>query len=209
MADVFPRIAHEMGHIDVPEKLSSSGAVGIRWSYIGGESGTSGTFRHVAVDGIENVASVLEQVEDGLFDEIEYLELSACPGGCVGGVLNVADPYLARARIRAIRRSMSHQKNFLRAGEVPGYLIKKEKLRPISAMQLSGDLFEAMDMLDRIQAMRDQLPGLDCGSCGCPNCRSLAEDAVRGRKKLTDCVFYNGKAKTNQNVIVEYDERSD
>ncbi|WP_049817894.1 (Fe-S)-binding protein [Thermosediminibacter oceani] len=34
-----------------------------------------------------------------------------------------------------------------------------------------------------------ELPGLDCGSCGCPNCRSLAKDIVQGRAKETDCIF--------------------
>ncbi|MCR4431823.1 MAG: hypothetical protein NUV45_12515 [Tepidanaerobacteraceae bacterium] len=33
------------------------------------------------------------------------------------------------------------------------------------------------------------MPGLDCGSCGCPNCRALAEDIVQGLASETDCVF--------------------
>ena len=28
--------------------------------------------------------------------------------------------------------------------------------------------------------MTKRLPGLDCGSCGAPTCRALAEDIVRG-----------------------------
>ena len=31
-------------------------------------------------------------------------------------------------------------------------------------------------------------PGLDCGSCGAPTCRSLAEDIARGVAKETDCI---------------------
>jgi len=33
------------------------------------------------------------------------------------------------------------------------------------------------------------LPGLDCGSCGAPTCRSLAEDIVRGQADEIDCIF--------------------
>ena len=34
-----------------------------------------------------------------------------------------------------------------------------------------------------------KLPGLDCGTCGAPTCRALAEDIVRGSATLHDCVF--------------------
>jgi len=34
-----------------------------------------------------------------------------------------------------------------------------------------------------------RLPGLDCGSCGSPTCRALAEDIVQGTASETDCVF--------------------
>lgn len=34
------------------------------------------------------------------------------------------------------------------------------------------------------------LPGLDCGTCGAPSCRDLAEDIVRGKASIEDCVFF-------------------
>lgn len=34
-----------------------------------------------------------------------------------------------------------------------------------------------------------RLPGLDCGSCGSPSCKALAEDIVQGLASETDCVF--------------------
>jgi Na+-translocating ferredoxin:NAD+ oxidoreductase RNF subunit RnfB len=34
-----------------------------------------------------------------------------------------------------------------------------------------------------------ELPGLDCGACGSPTCRTHAEDVVCGRAIETDCVF--------------------
>lgn len=33
------------------------------------------------------------------------------------------------------------------------------------------------------------LPQLDCGSCGAPSCRALAEDIVRGLGNETDCIY--------------------
>jgi uncharacterized Fe-S cluster-containing protein len=34
-----------------------------------------------------------------------------------------------------------------------------------------------------------QLPRKDCGACGAPDCRTLADDIVRGLARLTDCPF--------------------
>ncbi len=35
-----------------------------------------------------------------------------------------------------------------------------------------------------------KFPGLDCGSCGAPTCKALAEDIVRGDASENDCVYY-------------------
>jgi len=37
--------------------------------------------------------------------------------------------------------------------------------------------------------MTKELPGLDCGACGSPSCRALAEDIIRGTAFETDCVI--------------------
>lgn len=37
--------------------------------------------------------------------------------------------------------------------------------------------------------MVKNFPGLDCGTCGAPTCRSLAEDIVRGYASVDHCVF--------------------
>ena len=33
------------------------------------------------------------------------------------------------------------------------------------------------------------IPKIDCGACGAPSCRTLAEDVVQGKAKLNQCVF--------------------
>jgi Na+-translocating ferredoxin:NAD+ oxidoreductase RNF subunit RnfB len=35
----------------------------------------------------------------------------------------------------------------------------------------------------------ETLPGLDCGSCGSPSCKALAEDIAQGSATEADCVF--------------------
>ena len=51
------------------------------------------------------------------------------------------------------------------------------------------DLEEAMRMMEEIDTMTERLPGLDCGSCGAPSCRALAEDVVKKLARPTDCIF--------------------
>jgi uncharacterized Fe-S cluster-containing protein len=45
-------------------------------------------------------------------------------------------------------------------------------------------------MMKELNTIVDRLPGLDCGTCGAPSCRALAEDIVRGIALESDCVFY-------------------
>ena len=42
--------------------------------------------------------------------------------------------------------------------------------------------------MERLDKLTDGLPGLDCGACGSPNCRALAEDIIRGNAFDTDCI---------------------
>ena len=46
-----------------------------------------------------------------------------------------------------------------------------------------------MEKMIELEEILKNLPGLDCGSCGAPNCRALAEDIVRGVGSEFDCVF--------------------
>ena len=43
--------------------------------------------------------------------------------------------------------------------------------------------------MSHMEGIIENLPQLDCGSCGAPTCRALAEDIVRGKAKETDCIF--------------------
>ena len=64
----------------------------------------------------------------------------------------------------------------------------EEALQYEAVFKLDDDLFEAMHKMKMISEIENRLPGLDCGSCGAPSCRALAEDVVRGTAKESDCV---------------------
>ena len=56
-------------------------------------------------------------------------------------------------------------------------------------MNLDDDIQKAMRKMLLLEYIYERLPKLDCGSCGSPSCRALAEDIVRGHAKETDCIF--------------------
>lgn len=191
ISDIYFQLINEMKYTDQIDDLSSSGMMGIGWASSGGESTALFNDNYLAADGIENVIHVLDQIENGNIPQVEFVELNACTGGCVGGVMTVQNPFIAKARLQALRRFMPVSCNFLPpeqqyipeeyfCDEIPEY-------QPIS--QLSDNMAKSMRMLADIQSLRNQLPGLDCGSCGAPTCRAFAEDVVKGTAKMSDCVL--------------------
>ena len=51
----------------------------------GGESAAIFNERYLDADGIENCIRVLEQIDNEDIHNLDYVELNACSGGCVGG----------------------------------------------------------------------------------------------------------------------------
>lgn len=186
-SDIYIRMQSVLKNIDEPEQLMSSGIVGINWATSGGESAGLMTDNYLSADGIENVVKVLEEIEDGKLNNIDFVELNACPGGCVGGVLNVANPFVARSRIKTLRKYLPVSQNKL-TGEDNSHMFWEEALQYEAVFKLDDDLFEAMNKMKMISEIEARLPGLDCGSCGAPSCRALAEDVVRQTAKESDCV---------------------
>ena len=70
------------------------------WGFVTGESKNIDFGRALAVSGIHNVISLLEEVERGELQDVDFLELQACTGGCVGGPLNITNLFVGRVRLR-------------------------------------------------------------------------------------------------------------
>lgn len=187
----FQLIAKMQPKADV-KSLSNSGMIGIGWASTGGEATAIFNESYLAADGIENVIRVLDQVENGNIPPLEFIELNACSGGCVGGVMTMQNPFIAKARLQTLRRYLPVSQNFLSKEEsyIPESYIFNEipTYHPIS--RLSDSMAESMRMMADIQKLRDTLPGIDCGACGAPNCRAFAEDAVRNRSCGAKCPLY-------------------
>lgn len=188
--DLYPRLLEHMNRLDDAGALSQSGIIGVGWAASGGESAALLNERYIAVDGIENIIKVLEEIEDEKLNNVDFIELNACTGGCVGGVLCAENPFIARSRLQHLRKYLPVSCNHLEDGKVPAAMHWKTSLKGISVLKLADNVEDALKLMKELNAIVERLPGLDCGTCGAPSCRALAEDIVRGLALESDCVFY-------------------
>lgn len=190
--DVYLALLDPMRQLDPDhlKPLSSAGIMGVGWAYAGGESASRLRERYVAVDGIDNVIQMLEDIEDGRLPEADFVELRACTQGCVGGCLNVENPFGAKMRLKKLMRELPVSRTrYTPGGKEQDILLIAQKPEYLPALQLDPNRLKAMEKMMRIQELEKQLPGLRCGSCGAPSCRALAEDVVMGRASMEDCIF--------------------
>ena len=191
--DIYPALLKAMEKTEKSDELKAlheSGVIGIGWATSGGEA--SGTLHDsaLAADGIENCMKILEEVERGTLDTVDFIELNACQGGCVGGSLTSENPFIAKSRLMKLRKYSPISCNHLGNRVLPQELLCTSPVEPCDdVMKLADNVTEAMARMNRMKELLKVFPGLDCGTCGAPSCRALAEDVVRGFTTEQDCVF--------------------
>lgn len=191
ISDIYFQLLSVMKRDNEPRQLSDSGKIGVSWAQSGGESSALFSDRYLAADGIENVIRVLDQIENGSIPSLDFIELNACPGGCVGGVMCVENPFIAKARLLSLRKYLPVSQTFPPKEKGENYVPRNfffdefPKYNPIS--KLSDNIGESMKMMADIQTLKESLPGIDCGACGAPTCRAFAEDVVKGEASVENC----------------------
>ena len=194
MSDIYFELLGVMKKKTQPVPVSRTGMIGLGWASAGGEATAVFNDKYLAADGIENVMRVLEEMDNGSFPELEFVELDACPGGCVGGVMTVANPFIAKARLQSLRRYLPVSQNWAsdNDGTVPDEISVKEKIeyKPVS---LGESMDKSIKMMSEMEKIRKRLPGIDCGSCGAPTCSAFASDVVRGDATIEECIVFMRK----------------
>ena len=67
--------------------------------------------------------------------------------------------------------------------------LKKKTRKKNITETISNVENNVMEMMQKMEQIYNGLPKLDCGSCGAPSCKAMAEDIVRGKAKETECIF--------------------
>jgi Na+-translocating ferredoxin:NAD+ oxidoreductase RNF subunit RnfB len=167
------------------------------WAISGGEIADMDIDRSLAVSGIEETISYLGKIEMGLFQDTEYIEFRTCREGCLGGVLVAIDKYLAKSTVQKMIKQFGlgrrlQRENILRLYEKGEFQTEKN---PSKLTRLFGASKEALslDSMHKIERLLKRFNGTDCTACGAPDCRTFAEDVVRGEAALKDCHFIGVK----------------
>ncbi len=177
VADAYMRLVPVMNNLKETKQSTKMCATGLRWGVSRGEANAMFHENTIAADGVENCVKILEAVEDGSLDDIEFIELNACTAGCVGGVMNVENPFVARARLYQIARKMAVGVNHITdIGKSKEYFTWEVSPMLKDVFVLDGDRITAMNKLMEIEETVSKLPLVDCGLCGAPSCRAFAED---------------------------------
>ncbi len=189
--DLYLKLLSPMKQIHGPQALSTAGKSGVRWAFCGGEAvARASGERFLAVDGMDSVIRILEAIEDNRVPDVDFVELSACTQGCVGGCLTVENPFVATMRLRHLIQSLPDApSNFDTEVGDPSLIHGNKELEFAPVFLLDKDRTAAMEKLKAIHDLERQLPGLLCGSCGAPSCHAFAEDVVLGRAEKSDCIF--------------------
>ncbi len=196
ISDVYFSLINVMRRAKEPTSISDSGKIGIGWASTGGEASALFNDKYLAADGIENVNHVLEQLDNGNISGLEFIELNACPGGCVGGAMVVENPFVAKARLQTLRRYLPVSQARPKEEErefIPQHYFFDELPNYMPIQRLSENFGESLRMMAEIQKLHAELPGIDCGACGAPNCRAFAEDVIRGNAEVGGCTVLRKK----------------
>lgn len=189
ICEIYHQLVATMEKLEKVEPIANSGLIGVSWAIDGGESAALMSSHYLSADGINNATNVLEEIEEKKFKRLHFVELRACSAGCVGGVLTVKNPFMAKARTQILRKYLPVSANHLEKDDIPKEMLINTELTAVEGMKLSDNLFEALAIMQKIDAIEKKLPGLDCGACGSPSCKTFAEDVALGYSNENDCVF--------------------
>jgi len=200
--DYYPLLLSKMKDAEADtKKLSTAKKAGTSWASSGGEAYYTGSKKYLAADGIENVMHVLEDLEDEKFlTTLEFVELNSCNAGCVGGVFTIENAYMAKAKTKFVAKASEEDDTIVApTPEMRAAVLKDhngfawtEDVAYEPVYRLGNNIFESMQRLTDVEAITSILPGLDCGSCGAPTCKALAEDIVLALDdaSIRDCIHF-------------------
>jgi Na+-translocating ferredoxin:NAD+ oxidoreductase RNF subunit RnfB len=194
MLSIYGELLKSLSGIGDAAETPLASAEGVGWAVAGGEAGGLDDAKILVAHGIRNVSNVLEQLALGKLNDVDFIECLSCAGGCIGGPLTAVNRFVAEnsikqrlKRMRADETAETHQP--VEPEQIQIALHEGRPIEPRPVLKLDDDIVVAMQKIELIDDTLKRLPGLDCGSCGSPTCRALAEDIVQGTASETDCVF--------------------
>lgn len=191
--EVFGPISKALKEIDRVDIEHNFSPIGIGWAIAGGEITGMRNQNVLAVHGAPQTLEVLDRIDSRQFRNVDFLEIMLCPDGCISGPLTVAGRYEAQHTVSLLIQhvaSKSHVKE-----EKVRHLFREHyfafereiKTRPVQplAATISEGAAKAKEKIE----IYERLPKKDCAACGAPDCKTFADDVIRGRAEVSECIF--------------------
>jgi Fe-S-cluster-containing hydrogenase component 2 len=194
-APLFSAVA-DLEDEEIDEDVARDFTFGAGWSMLGEMTRLIGAEHSIAVSGMSDVTKILDDIENSKLRDVEFVELSSCLGGCIGGSLVVENMYVARSStlnlLRKYRGRVQVDRDEIIEKYKQGYYSLEKKLTPRPLRPLDSNLARAIEKKKRKDTIYNALPKIDCGCCGAPTCIAFADDIVRGYAKIGDCIHMGG-----------------
>ena len=189
---MFPHIVaaeEEFDDSTVPEEYSFNSA----WATLGSITHSAEMENWLSVSGLQHVMKIFDDIENSRLRNIDFVEALVCMLGCIGGSFTVENPYVARANHLKQKRKYEQRIEVsdaeTRRKLAEGYYDLERVVLPRPTMFFDTDLETSIKRLKERERVFKKLRQIDCGICGAPTCLDFAEDFVRGKVRLTDCIF--------------------
>ncbi|MCK7505896.1 MAG: hypothetical protein MZV70_18690 [Desulfobacterales bacterium] len=165
----------------------------------GGEIANMDVEKSLSVHGLEETIAYLHKIEMGLLKDCRIHRVPHLPRGL---------PRRGAHGRRQVHRQAQRPENGRRfrpgqppaAGHHPAACTTRGGSSPIKSPMdadppvrrpQAGAVAGARP--ERIETILDVIEGRDCGACGSPDCRTLAEDVVGGTPPWTDCIWLQAR----------------
>lgn len=162
---------------------------------------SSEKYSYLAVDGMSACIHAIQDIIAGNIHNC-FIEMSACPGSCIGGpAMNKAHKapvqgYLAVEKYAKQAKGADFPVEQPDSAEITKNLIFLKKEKPKAGSRAIEEI------LHKMGKMRPE-DELNCGSCGYNTCREKAQAVLDGKADLSMCLpFLKDKAETFSDNII-------
>jgi Fe-S-cluster-containing hydrogenase component 2 len=173
----------------------------IMWGMSGGEIAGCRLEKSMAVTGLKEITKYIEKLEMGLFRNMEYIELRTCLEGCIGSTLTGIDKYIAKSAVHKMLRvyhgigeSLPREAIIERYDQ--GWFFSESLIKQLESLVRKEEAPLSIDALKKIDNLIELISGCDCAACGSPDCRTFAEDVIRGDVDLDKCLMIKARKAT-------------
>ena len=158
----------------------------------------SSGYSYLSIDGQENCVKVIEDILSGGLTNC-FIEMSMCPGSCVGGSVTDHPRNSSVLGFVAVDR-YAGKEDFL-VSQPSREALKKtyDALQPEEPMPSEEEIREILKKIGKTKPEDE----LNCGTCGYNTCREKAIAVYQGKADLTMCLpFLKDKAESFSDNII-------